>query len=183
MICLFFISRLKSLSKILVICTLYFATCWNILVVFLCSSKFTSTPCIDLGVWNLGVWPLELVPKELKLLCAIQIFLNTFVPIVELGLEGSIPSLFCGTGTYCCTFDGSRSKSYILLLVVELDILAPFWEAFSNVPTHLIYALSWERSVVLESNLGDMDFSFCLWCCCCFLNNSTLCWRLTCPSL
>ncbi len=35
------------------------------------------------------------------------------MPIAKLGLKGNIPSLFCGTGIDCCTFDGSRSESYI----------------------------------------------------------------------
>jgi len=57
MICLLLISRSESLNKMLVICVLYFVACWNILVVFLCSSSSTSNPCIDLGVWNLRVCP------------------------------------------------------------------------------------------------------------------------------
>jgi hypothetical protein len=55
----------------LVICMLYSATYWNILVALMCSSNSTSSPCIDLGVWNLGVCPLELIFEELKLLCEV----------------------------------------------------------------------------------------------------------------
>jgi len=33
-------------------------------------------------------------------------------------------------------------------LVVELQIMAPFW-AISHAPTHLIFAPTWERSMVL----------------------------------
>jgi hypothetical protein len=43
---------------------------------------------------------LELVLDEFKLLCAIQTSPNTFTLFAELGLEGNIPSLFCGDGTY-----------------------------------------------------------------------------------
>jgi len=56
---------------------------------------------------------MELVFEEPKLLCVIHISPNIFVPIVELGLEGSIPSLFCGIGINCCTSGGSNSKSCI----------------------------------------------------------------------
>jgi hypothetical protein len=54
-ICLFLISKLESLNKIFVICTLYYATCWNIVITLLCSSNFASIPCSNPGVWNLGV--------------------------------------------------------------------------------------------------------------------------------
>jgi len=58
--------------------------------------------------------------------------------------------------------DLGPSPVFVPLLVVEFDILDLSWEAFFNVPTHLIYVFSWERSMVLKSNLRDMDFSFCL---------------------
>jgi hypothetical protein len=44
---------------------------------------------------------LELVPDEFKLLCAVQTSPNTFIIVAKLGLEGNIPSLFYGDGTYC----------------------------------------------------------------------------------
>jgi hypothetical protein len=78
---LFFISKSQSLSKILVICTLYFATCWNIVTILLCSFKFTSSPYTNSGVWNLGVCPLELAHEEPRLLCVVQISPNIFVLI------------------------------------------------------------------------------------------------------
>jgi hypothetical protein len=56
---------------------------------------------------------LELVHEEFRLLCAIRISPNIFVLVVELGVEGNIPSKFCGIGTFYCTFGGSRSKSCI----------------------------------------------------------------------
>jgi len=44
----------------------------------------------------------------------------------KLGLEASIPSLFYGVGTYCYTYDGSKSRSCsALLFVVKLEILDP----------------------------------------------------------
>jgi hypothetical protein len=82
---------------------------------------------------------LKLVLEEPRLLCAIQIFPNTFVHVAELSLEGNIPSLFCGA-----RIDPMSAP----LLVVELEILAPSW-AISNVPTHLMSTLTWERFVVL----------------------------------
>ncbi len=51
LICLFLITTSESLSTILVICALYFVAYWNILAVFLCSSKFTSSLCIDPCAW------------------------------------------------------------------------------------------------------------------------------------
>jgi hypothetical protein len=76
----------------LVIYVLYFAAYWNILVAFLCSSNSFSNPYIDPGVWSLGVCSLELVSKDPRLLCEVQISPKMFVPVVELGFEGSIPS-------------------------------------------------------------------------------------------
>jgi hypothetical protein len=58
---LFLISILKNMSRMLVICVLYFVACWNILVALLCSSKSSSNPYVNLGVWNLGVYHLELL--------------------------------------------------------------------------------------------------------------------------
>jgi hypothetical protein len=49
---------------------------------------------------------MELIPNEPKLLCVVQTFPNTFMHVTKLGLEGNIPSLFCGDGTYCWTFGG-----------------------------------------------------------------------------
>jgi len=46
---LFLISKVESLNKIFVICTLYFATCWSIVTIFLCLSNSVSIPYIDLG--------------------------------------------------------------------------------------------------------------------------------------
>ncbi len=112
-ICLFFISKLEHLNIMLVICVLYSTAYWNILITFLCSSKFASSPCIDPGVWNLGVSPLELIFEKRKLRCEVQITPNTFVHVAELGIEGSIPSLFYGIRTNCCTYSGFGSKSYI----------------------------------------------------------------------
>jgi hypothetical protein len=68
---LFLISKSKNLSKIFVIYTLYYIACWNIVAALMCSSNFSSIPCISPGVWNLVVWPLELVPNEPKLLCVV----------------------------------------------------------------------------------------------------------------
>jgi hypothetical protein len=39
LICLLLISKLENLSKIFVICTLYYATYWNIITTLLCSSN------------------------------------------------------------------------------------------------------------------------------------------------
>jgi hypothetical protein len=46
------------------------------------------------------------------------------------------------------------------LLTIEFKILALSW-AIYDVPVHLISNPAWERSVVLKSNSGNMDFSFC----------------------
>jgi hypothetical protein len=44
----------------------------------------------------------------------------------KLGLEGNIPSLFYGVGTYCYTYGGSKSRNCsALLLVAKLEILDP----------------------------------------------------------
>jgi hypothetical protein len=56
---------------------------------------------------------MELISKEPRLMCEVEISPNIFVHVLELGLECSIPSSFGGTGTNCCTFGGSNSKSYI----------------------------------------------------------------------
>ncbi len=112
-ICLFLISRSKNLNRMLVICVLYFAICWNLLVALLCSFKSTSSPYTNPGVWNLRVCLLELVPKKPRLMCEIQISPNIFVPVAELGLEGSIPSLSYGIGIDCCTYGRSNFKSCI----------------------------------------------------------------------
>jgi hypothetical protein len=97
----FFISILKSLSKIFVICTLYSVTYWNIVVISLCSSTFASSLCTDPSVLNLGISPLEFVHDEPSLLCVVQTSPNTFMHVIGLGFEGIIPSLFCGDGTNC----------------------------------------------------------------------------------
>jgi hypothetical protein len=34
-------------------------------------------------------------------------------------------------------------------MATELEILAPYWAIF-DIPTHLIFALAWERSMVLD---------------------------------
>ncbi len=87
---------------------------------------------------------MELVLKELKLLCVVQISVNIFVSIVEINLEGRIPSLLCGIGTNCCTYSGSRSRFiFAPLLLVELEILALSW-AISSALTHMVFALAWE---------------------------------------
>ncbi len=92
MICLFLISILEILSRMLIICVLYYTICWNIMATLLCSSSFASNHCIDPSVWNLGVCPLELVSKQPRLLCEVQIFPKMFVHVAKLGLEGSIRS-------------------------------------------------------------------------------------------
>jgi hypothetical protein len=92
MICLFLISRSKSLKRMLVIYVLYFSTYWNILLVLLCSSNSISNLYTNPSVWDLGVCPLELVYEDPKLLCEVQISPKMFVPVVELGLEGNILS-------------------------------------------------------------------------------------------
>jgi hypothetical protein len=80
----------------------------------------------------------------------VQISPNIIVLVAELGLKGSIPSLLCGVGTYSCTYSGSKSRScYILLVAIELEILAPSWAIFDDL-AHLIFALAWERYVVLH---------------------------------
>jgi len=50
---------------------------------------------------------LELVLDELKLLCVVQTFPNTFMHVAKLGLDDNIPSFFCGDGIDCCTSGGS----------------------------------------------------------------------------
>jgi hypothetical protein len=113
MIYLFLISILESVSKIFVICTLYFATYWNMLIVLLCASNYASILCINHGVWNLGISLLKLILEDPRLLCAVQISPITFVHVAKLDFEGNIPSLFYGSGIDCCTFSGPRSKLYI----------------------------------------------------------------------
>jgi hypothetical protein len=84
---LFFIFGSKKLSRILVICTLCSIAYWNIVAAFMCSSKSTSSPCINFGVWNLGARPLELVHEEPRLLCVVQISPNIFVIVAKLVLK------------------------------------------------------------------------------------------------
>jgi hypothetical protein len=112
-ICLFMISKLESLNIMLVICVLYYVAYWNILVTFLCSSKFASSPCINLGVWNLGVCFMELVFEEPTVFCEVHISPKMFVFIVEFGFKGSIPSLFYGIKTHCYTLGKFGSNSCI----------------------------------------------------------------------
>jgi len=50
---------------------------------------------------------LELIPNELRLLCAIRTSPNIFMLVIELGLEGTIPSFFYGDGIDCYTSGGS----------------------------------------------------------------------------
>ncbi len=108
--------RLGSRQK-WVICVLYFITYWNILAIFLSSSKFASSACTDPNVWNLGVCPLKLIFEEPKLMCEIYIFPKIFVRVVKLGFESNISSLFCGTKTNCCTFGNSSSRSCICSII------------------------------------------------------------------
>jgi hypothetical protein len=121
------ISKVESLSKILVICTQYFVACWNVLTTLLCPSKYDSSPCIDLGVWKLGMWPLERVLEEPKILCVVQIFPNTFVHVVKLGLEGSILSyVVLPEQIIVLIADPSLGLVLTPLLHIELEILTPF---------------------------------------------------------
>jgi hypothetical protein len=104
----------------LVICVLYFATCWNILSTLLCSSSSAFSPCTNLGVWNLRIYPLELIYEKPRLLCEVQIFPKMFVLVAELSLKKNIPSLFYGIGVDYYTFDKSGSSSYICSFM-------PYW--------------------------------------------------------
>jgi hypothetical protein len=45
--------------------------------------------------------------------------------------------------------DFGQNPLSALLLIIELKTLAPSW-AISNTPTHLIFALAWEKLVVLD---------------------------------
>jgi hypothetical protein len=45
--------------------------------------------------------------------------------VAKLGLETSIPSLFCGDGINCCTFGGSKAV-FVPLLAAKFEILVPF---------------------------------------------------------
>jgi len=45
--------------------------------------------------------------------------------------------------------DLGPDRVFIPLLVVGLEILAPSW-AISSASTHLIYALTWEISMILD---------------------------------
>jgi hypothetical protein len=70
--------------------------------------------------------------------------------VIELGLEGNIPSIFCGDGTNCCTYGGSSQNFiFVLLLIVELETLAPSWGIF-DVLAHLTFAPTWEKWVVSD---------------------------------
>ncbi len=110
--------------------------------------------------------------KNLDFLCAIQISPNIFVPIVKLDLEHSIPSLFYGIQIDCCTFGGSRSRSCVNSFIGcwawdSSSFLGHLWCSY---PFDLYSYLG--KICGFGSNLGDMDFSFRLWCCyCCFLHN------------
>jgi hypothetical protein len=54
------------------------------------------------------------------------------MPIAKLGLEGNIPSLFCGDGTNCWTLvDPSQNLVYVPLLTTELKTWALFWTIFN----------------------------------------------------
>ncbi len=73
-----------------------------------------------------------------------------YMHVVELSLEGNIPSLFCGDGICCCTFSGYWSKSYICsYLTTKFKTLAPSWAIFDAL-AHLIYAHAKEKLVVLD---------------------------------
>ncbi len=97
--------------------------------------------------------------------------------VVELGSEGSIPSFFCGDGTYCWTYGEFQSKSWIYSFgnycPWEYDCFLGhlWWSCWSNFCSYLGEISS------LGLNLGNMNFSFCFWFCCYyFLNNSATCW-------
>jgi len=45
--------------------------------------------------------------------------------------------------------DCDQNLVSILLLIVELETLAPFW-AISNTPTHQSSTLAWEKLVILD---------------------------------
>jgi hypothetical protein len=104
------------------------------------------------------------------------------VHVTELGLEGSIPSLFCYARTNCCISSGSRSRSCVCSITSYWSrdyssCLGLLW--FSR-PFDLCSYL--ENIYGLELYLGDTYFSFCLWCLwCCFLNNFVACWGLILP--
>jgi hypothetical protein len=84
------------------------------------------------------------------------------MPIAKHGLKGSIPSLLCGIETNCCTFGGSMSKSCICSFA---DYWA--WDS-SSFLGHLWCSCPFDLCSYLEdicgpeSNLGNMDFAFCL---------------------
>jgi hypothetical protein len=64
------------------------------------------------------------------------------MPIVKLGFEGGIPSLFYGDGT-------NQSPVSTPLLTTILETMAPSW-AISNTPSNQTSAPTWEKLVVLD---------------------------------
>jgi len=55
--------------------------------------------------------------------------------------------------------DLSLGLIYVLVLLTKLEIMAPSW-AISGAPTHLIFAPTWERCVVLDQTLEISIFPF-----------------------
>ncbi len=102
--------------------------------------------------------------------------------VTKFSFDGNIPSLFCCVGTNCCTSSGSKSRSYVYSSTScwAWDFGSCLGFLWCFCPSDLCSCLG--EICGLQSDLGDKNFSFCLWCwCCCFLKNPTICWGLILP--
>jgi hypothetical protein len=93
---------------------------------------------------------LELIFLKPRLLCEVQIFPNTFVPITKLSLEGCYLHYFVVLEQIVALIIYIvPDHVFALLFPTRFEILAPSWAIF-NGPTHLICFLTLERSMVLD---------------------------------
>ncbi len=103
-----------------------------------------------------------------------------FVPILEIGLEGSIPSLFCGIGADCYTFGkfgkfGSNSYIYSSTPSWAWDCDSHLGHLWCSYPFDFFSHFGKICGFILY--LRGMEFSFCFYYCwCCFFSNFVACW-------
>ncbi len=70
--------------------------------------------------------------------------------VAELGIDGNMPSLFYGDGTYCgLMVDFGQNLISTPLLTIVLKTMAPS-QAISNIPTHQISVATWEKLLILN---------------------------------
>jgi len=70
--------------------------------------------------------------------------------VVELGLEGNIPSFFYDDGHIVgLIVDPGQNHNYIPLLTVVLEIVAPSWAIF-HIFVNQTSVSTWEKLIILD---------------------------------